>query len=80
MNGLLSLSMDQSLPLLKKDAFSALKQESKGIVACKFGGDSLLCACKNCSFLVIVVPLSYLILFKIANGGTKERPGIAGRF
>ena len=51
-NGLLSLSKDQ-FSSLKSEAFSVLKWESKGIVACRFKGDNLLCSNKNCCFLVI---------------------------
>ncbi len=65
MNGLLCLSIDQSSPLLKTEVFSALKQESKGIVACRFDGDSLLCSSKNCSFLVI--PISLIIPYSFQN-------------
>jgi hypothetical protein len=53
MNGLLSLSKDQ-LSSLKSEAFSILKRESKGVVACRFVGDSLLCSNKNCCFGVIL--------------------------
>jgi hypothetical protein len=48
MNGLLSFSTGQSSPL-KSDAFSALKRNSKEIVARKFEGANLLCSAKNCS-------------------------------
>ncbi len=51
-NGLRSLSKDQSLSL-KSEAFSILKRESKDSVACRFKGDNLLCSDKNCCFLVI---------------------------
>jgi len=50
-NGLLSLSMDQSFPSpSKRKAFSTLKRESKEMVARRFMGDNLLCSSKNCSF------------------------------
>jgi len=51
-NGLLSLSMDQSfLSPSKRKAFSTLKRESREMVARRFMGDNLLCSSKNCSFL-----------------------------
>ena len=52
-NGLRSLSIGQLLSL-KSDALSALKQESKNIVACRCKGDNLLCSDKNCCFFVIL--------------------------
>ena len=51
-NGLLNLSIDQ-LSSSKREAFSILKRDNKGIVACKFTGESLLCSNKNVCFLVI---------------------------
>lgn len=54
MNGLRSLSRDQSL-FLKRGALSILKRESKDTVACKLMGESLLCSNKNFCFGVIAI-------------------------
>jgi len=59
MNGLLSLSIDQSL-LLKSVGFSTRKRESKAGVACKCLGDNLLCSAKNFCLAVILIHCSTL--------------------
>lgn len=50
MNGLLSFSIDQLLPL-NREGFSILKRESIAIVVCSSKEDNLLCSDKNSSFL-----------------------------
>ena len=73
-NGLRSLSIDQ-LSFLKSEAFSILKRESKGIVACKFEGDSLLCSNKNCSLLVFWnITFRPFLNLEIINGTQKTTP------
>ena len=73
-NGLRSLSIGQ-LSSLKSEAFSILKRESKGIVACKFEGDSLLCSNKNCSLLVFWnITFRPFLNLEIINGTQKATP------
>jgi len=73
-NGLRSLSISQLLSL-KSEAFSILKRESKGIVACKFEGDSLLCSNKNCSLLVFWnITFRPFLNLEVINGTKKATP------
>ena len=70
-NGLLSLSTDQSLSLKSVD-FSILKRESISVVACKLIGDNLLCSSKNFCFAVILIHSITYPQFR--QPPTKSRP------